>query len=285
VTSHRPPGAAHRLPGTPASRRRGVLVSLVPVGVVALVAAILVAVHAAKSEGTITGHGVIAAPSDILAKVTAVPPATLDKVGAGTLAVPPTRVTGPPLTASPLPRVLYVGAEYCPYCAAERWALIVALARFGRFAGLGQTESSPTEVFPNTATFTFHNASYASSLVSFTGKEVYSNQVTGSSYAALDSLDPADARLWRGLGNSNLPFIDIGGRYMIGGASFNPQVLQGKSQADIADALADASTAVAKGVDGTANVIAAGICDLTKGNPASVCDTPAITAGKAGLDG
>ncbi len=34
------------------------------------------------------------------------------------------------------PEVLFVGAEFCPFCAAERWPLIVALSRFGRFTAL-----------------------------------------------------------------------------------------------------------------------------------------------------
>ena len=45
-------------------------------------------------------------------------------------------VTGSPLTAKGRPEVLCVGTEYCPYCAAQSWALIVALSRFGMFTGL-----------------------------------------------------------------------------------------------------------------------------------------------------
>ena len=48
----------------------------------------------------------------------------------------PTTITGAPLTSGGKPEMLYIGAEYCPYCAAERWAMIVALSRFGTFSGL-----------------------------------------------------------------------------------------------------------------------------------------------------
>src|SRR5690348_15801045 len=34
----------------------------------------------------------------------------------------PAEIKAPALTADGKPRVLYVGAEYCPYCAAQRWA-------------------------------------------------------------------------------------------------------------------------------------------------------------------
>jgi hypothetical protein len=44
------------------------------------------------------------------------------------------------------PEVLYIGAEYCPYCGTERWSMIVALSRFGTFRGLKEIRSSPTDV-------------------------------------------------------------------------------------------------------------------------------------------
>jgi hypothetical protein len=34
--------------------------------------------------------------------------------------------------------MLYIGAEYCPYCAAERWPLVMALSKFGTFSNLPQ---------------------------------------------------------------------------------------------------------------------------------------------------
>src|SRR6202043_382420 len=55
------------------------------------------------------------------------------------------------LTASDgKPEILYVGAEYCPYCAAQRWAVVTALSHFGTFSGLGTTTSSASDVDPNT---------------------------------------------------------------------------------------------------------------------------------------
>src|SRR5438876_6623085 len=43
------------------------------------------------------------------------------------------------------PVVLYVGAQYCPFCAAERWALVLALSRFGHWAGLRPMRSTAGE--------------------------------------------------------------------------------------------------------------------------------------------
>ena len=44
--------------------------------------------------------------------------------------------SGTPLTSGGKPEVLFIGAEYCPFCGAQRWAMITALSRFGTFTGL-----------------------------------------------------------------------------------------------------------------------------------------------------
>jgi hypothetical protein len=48
------------------------------------------------------------------------------------------------------PIVLYVGGEFCPYSAAERWSPVVALSRFGAFSNLALLRSSSTDMFPDT---------------------------------------------------------------------------------------------------------------------------------------
>ena len=69
----------------------------------------------------------------------------------------------------------------------------------------------------------------------------------------------------------SIPFVDFGNKYMIVGASYTPQVLAGLSWSTIATDLNNPSSAVAKGVDGTANYITAAICKLTNNQPASAC--------------
>ena len=68
----------------------------------------------------------------------------------------------PPLTSRGRAEVVYVGSEFCPYCAAVRWSLVVALSRFGTFSHLGQTRSSSSEAFPGLQSFSFDGASYQS---------------------------------------------------------------------------------------------------------------------------
>ena len=61
--------------------------------------------------------------------------------------------------------ILFVGAEFCPYCAAQRWPLIIALSRFGTFSGLQTTTSSSSIEYPNTITFTFRSATFTSQYI------------------------------------------------------------------------------------------------------------------------
>src|SRR5688572_33391144 len=70
------------------------------------------------------------AAAAIITTLTSVPPAILDQVGAGSAEVLPKPITGQQvLTEAGKPLVLYVGAEYCPFCAAQRWPMVVALSR------------------------------------------------------------------------------------------------------------------------------------------------------------
>lgn len=267
-----------------AARRRRLTTVLAPVVVVIAVLAVFVAVKVAGgSSGPKSGIKAAAAAQSVAGAVTAVPAAVLDQIGTGDLTTPPTALTGAPLTVNGKPRVLFVGAEWCPYCAAERWSLVIALSRFGTVSGLGEVSSSPSDVFPNTAALTLHGASYSSQYLSLTAKEIFSNQVSGGSYQPLDTLDAADQALFASVGKNSFPFIDIGGKYLISGASYDPGVLKGKTQAQIAAALSDPSSPIAKAVDGSANMITAALCKLTGNQPASVCTAPGVTAAAAGL--
>jgi hypothetical protein len=271
--------------GARAARRRRLFAVFGPIVTVLLVVAVFVAAKASTGAASPkSGQSASAADAAVITQVTSVPAAVLDTVGTGTVTAVPKPISGPALTQNGQPRILYVGAEYCPYCAAERWAVVVALARFGTFANLGQTASSPSDVYPNTATLTFHGATYTSTYLSFTGKETSSNQAVNGGYAPLDTLSAADQALVNKYDpNGSIPFIDIGGKYLISGASYDPAVLQGKTQAQIAAALSDPNSAIAKSIDGTANLITAAVCASTGGRPAAVCSAPGVTAAAATL--
>jgi hypothetical protein len=258
-----------------AARRRRLSAVAAAVAVVLVATGLLIArtvVGGSSSTAATTG-----ADPGVIAAVTHVPTAVLNTVGAGQGAAGPTGLAGAPaLTQAGKPQIVYLGAEYCPYCAAERWAVVQALSRFGTFTGLGQTRSAAGDIYPNTATLSFHGSTYSSAYLVFDGYEQQSNQRQGSSYAPLDPV-PADvAQLAATYGQGGIPFVDLGGKAVISGAGYSPSLLAGKSQAQIAAALSDASSPIAKAVLGEANRITATLCTLTGGQPGQVCQTPAV---------
>lgn len=260
--------------------------------IVVLIVAVLVVVKVATGSGPASGKKATSASSRVVQQVSSVPASVLNAIGVGTAQTPPRAVTGPALVSGGKPEVLYVGAEYCPYCAAERWAMAVALSRFGTLHGVGEVSSSPNDVYPSTATLAFHGASLDSSLLTFIPRELQSNQVVNGQYAPLDKLTPAqnallkkyDAPPYVPSGSSgSIPFVDVGGKYLISGASYNPGVLQHKTQKQIAAALSTPASPIAKAVDGTANLIAAAICTTTGGKPGPACRSAGVTTAAAKL--
>ncbi len=232
-------------------------------------------------------NGTSALPSGVLSDVTSVSPATLAAVGSPGAVPLPVKVAGSQIlrASDGKPEIVYIGAEYCPFCAAERWALVQALSRFGTFTGLTATHSSTTDVYPDTQTFSFFGSTYTSPYLDFTPVEEQSNQPAGGGYATLQTPTPSENALLAKYDVApytaepgSIPFLDIGNRYVVVGASYTPQVLQGLSLRTIAADLNQPNSVVATAIDGTANAITAGICALTGDQPASVCNTPTIAA-------
>ncbi|HEY7136381.1 MAG TPA: DUF929 family protein [Acidimicrobiia bacterium] len=268
-------------------RARSQRTTWIVLAVVIVIGVSLVAAVVAGNSGTSKSSGSTSqpAPAALVQKVTSVPASVLDQVGAGSVTTLPKSISAPALTTpTGTPRIVYMGAEYCPYCAAERWGMLVALSRFGTFTGLRVTRSASNDVDPNTQTFSFHGSSYQSTYLSFEPVELETNQLSNGSYTKLDTPTAEQQKL---IGTYDvppnassagaIPFIDFGGKYLVSGASYDPGVLQGKSADAIATALSDPSSAVAKGAVGTANVMTAAICTLTHDQPATVCSAPAIT--------
>ena len=269
--------------------------------IIVVVAFVLIKSNGSGGSGSTASNGPTGtALTTAVNQVTTVPAATLDKVGSGSGEVTgvPVTISGsqPPLTSGGKPVMLYMGAEYCPYCAAERWSMIVALSRFGTFTGLATIHSAAkdgagnAEVYPNTPTWTFLNANYTSKYLVFQHVEMNTNIPDASNgfYTALQTPTSAQQALITkydtskydpalGSNSGSIPFIDFGNTYMIAGASYNPQLLAGKTWAQIATALKDPSNQIAKAIDGTANYITGAICALTRDQPASAC-TPAVKA-------
>jgi hypothetical protein len=232
-----------------------------------------------QGVGGPTGNSLTSA----ISKVTSVSGATLASVGTGSVSTKPATIQGnpPPLTVNGKPEMLYMGAEYCPYCAAERWSMIVALSRFGTFSGLQTMRSSATDVYANTPTWTFLNAHYTSPYLNFTTVEMQDrNKATLQTPTSAENalINKYDAPPYVPSAQAgSIPFVDFGNKYLILGASYSPQTLDGLSWTTIASDLSNPASPVAKAVDGTANYMTAALCKLTGNKPANVCTT-AITS-------
>jgi len=233
-------------------------------------------------------------PASVHKDITTVPASALDKVGVGSVpsfmasgegGQPPiTAISDKALTSNGKPEMLYIGAEYCPYCAAMRWSMAVALSRFGTFTTpLHGIHSSSTDTDPNTPTLTFYKSSYSSPYLAFTPVE---NETI--SKTLLQQPTAEQQALWQkydstGNGSVGYPFIDFGNKYVIKTPIFDPAVLAGMTWAQVASALHNPSSPVAQGALGAANLMTAAICKMTGGQPGNVCTSSAVVSASAHL--
>jgi thiol-disulfide isomerase/thioredoxin len=299
--------ARHRIAAQQAAARRArarnrlLLAAAAIIAVVAVVVAIVILKVASPSAsappgGTSSGGSGLtgAAQQAVADKMTGVPAAVFSQVGKGSATAHPNpiRPAAPPLTLAGKPEMVYIGAEFCPYCAAERWAMITALSRFGTFTGLTAIKSATRdgagtqEPFAATNTWSFLHAVYASKYLAFSPVELYTNVPDPSTggYTALQKPTPAQQELLNkydavpyipSAEKGSIPFVDYGGKYLSVGASYDPAVLQGLSWAQIATDLHNPGSAVAKGVLGAVNFMTATLCELTGNQPATAC-TPDV---------
>jgi len=266
----------------------------VTVGVVLLIIAAIIGVFFFVSrQSTAPGPAPTPVSSSVLQAVTHVDPAVLAAVGTGGTTAPQALHSQPPMKGpTGKPEFFYFGAEYCPYCAAQRWAVVVALSRFGTFSHLNQSTSSSTDVYHDTPTFTFFQSSYSSPYIDFVSVESEDRQqnplqtpTAGEQqiFSTYDAPPYVSAQSQGGI-----PFIDIANQYLVAGPGYSPQVLQGLSWQEIANDLSNQDSPVTKGIVGTANYLAAAICQATNQQPAQVCGANPIptieqSIGKAGV--
>lgn len=198
-----------------------------------------------------------------------IPSKTYDAVGAGAQSnTAPQAVSGKALTKNGKPEVLYIGAEFCPYCGMQRWALTAALSRFGTFSGLSTDVSAATDNPPNIPTMTYVHAKYTSKYLTFTAFETADRDRN-----PLQTPDAASKALFDKYNSkSTIPFIDYGGRAGYVGANFEgANYMSNVSGNTVADKLKDPNSTESQGILGTANTITAQLCQLTKQQPANVC--------------
>jgi hypothetical protein len=299
----RPGGKASAPAGRPSGSGRGVWLAWGAVGLVVVIIVALVIVKATSSNSTNTSYiATTAAPANVVQGVTTIPLSTWNKVGvtSSVQVSQPTVLPGqPPMTIDgKSPAMLYYGAEYCPYCAAERWAMAAALARFGTWSNLQITGSSLSDVYAGTHTLSFHGATLDSPYITFKGVEQYTNiPVAGeaNAYTTLQNPTKAEAAILAKYSSSkylpngstsggiSFPFVDINNSMLFSGASYDPQILAGLSWSEIASGLSDPSNPVTQAILTTGNYMSAGICQATKGQPGSVCQSSGVKAAAKAL--
>jgi hypothetical protein len=201
---------------------------------------------------------------------------TLETVGLPATVAIPTRVNPTLSTAGTNGVVSYVGAEYCPYCAIQRWGLVVALSKFGTFTNLDHENfSSSSDAYPHLASWSFVGAKFTSKYFRFEPVELSSDKRTPSGgYEPLEKMtEPQRVAYDKFNPQGELPFVDFGNHYMTLGASSSPSVLEGLSPSAIGQQLNSPKSRVALAVDGSANYFIAALCSMAQGDAPAICSS------------
>ena len=279
------------------TRRRRNQWAAIAVGAVVALVAVVVAIGASTGGSGSKFTPRTAASAALVSHLATVPTSTL----AGALPAveassnpltPALSLTGAPLRANGKPEVLFIGAEYCPICATERWALVTALSKFGTFTDLGQIRSANRD--GDIATLDFYASHYSSPYLTFTPVEVDTNQPTGpSSYKPLQTLTAAQQSLWEStlakFGQSRgFPFIDIGGKYFFYTSQINPSTLSGLNWTQISNDVGNNNSPIGAAIDASSGALVKYLCGITGGKPAATCsavagaNAPVATTGTGG---
>ena len=256
-------------------------------GIIIVLAAVALILYASTSThaASLSAYDNAIAPPSILSALH-VSESVSSQVGIGSAGNFPARKNASILLADGKPEVLYIGAEYCPYCATERWPMIIALMRFGNFTGLRLMTSSSSDAFPSTPTFTFYNSTYSSNYVTFVSVETTTNKLVNGTYPTLQTPNNSQGKVFSTFdvptqncpNGGCIPFISYANRSVQIGVNYDPTLLQNMNWSQIARSLSNSSSAQAQGIVGSANLITAEICSIDNNTPSSVCSQPYVAA-------
>ncbi|GAC1471827.1 MAG: hypothetical protein PVSMB7_23940 [Chloroflexota bacterium] len=188
------------------------------------------------------------------------------------VASPPTgsfNHVGPPLYHGSKPELLFIGAQYCPHCAGQRWAIVKALDQFGTFSHVSSSSNDDGSI----PTFDLHNATYSSRYVNFVHRDVEDRE-----HNPLDTLSSDEQALFSQYDASGgIPLVLVGGYGLIGDG-YDLSLIQGKPFGTVQHALVNGATSnpLVPAINAEANSITAFICHSDGMRPHAVCDRPAI---------
>lgn len=302
VSSKKPP-VSKKAPAKARGGRPAGLFTWLAVGLVVVVVAALVIIKLTGGSSTPNGKaGYQATSQTIVNELTQVPTSVFNTVGVTTPVAPvtpPQAIKGQPAlngksaAGVTLPEVFYLGAEYCPYCAAQRWPTIIALGRFGTFKGLGNMSSSASD-FSGTPSFTFVKSTYTSKYLVFKPVETESNVFDSAidNWVPLQKPTKAEETLFVKYDSANfvhgytaqdklsIPFLSLGNKFLIAGASFTPAALANLTRNQIAAGLSEPANPVTQAIITSANEQTAALCVLTNSQPGNVCNSVGVSAAK-----
>jgi len=178
-----------------------------------------------------------------------------------------------PLLQGRKPVLLFIGAQYCPFCAAERWSIVKALALFGTWPTLAVGHSTAGQSgFGDVPTFDLLHATYRSPHAVFEGKDV-----ADGSGAALQSLTPDEQSLLNRYDpTGSIPMIYVDG-YVLLGSDYSPAELQGRTFAEVQGQLQQNSGATyVRDINAEANLLTAFLCKADGNEPHAACGSSVI---------
>lgn len=293
-------GVRRKIPPRPATssprRRRGIYAAAGGLAAVAIAAVALAgnlggqgAPGAAPAKGAPwrppSATGTYQLPAGAVSLVEGVPVSALiasaqAQLGRGQV-TPPEKLpaAAPKLSSGGRPEIMFICAEYWSKCAAERWALVMALSKFGTFTTLKGTTSSATAASPKTPTFSFYGATYSSKYLTLVTDELETNtDVGGGEYPLLQPPTAQEMTMMKAWDrapyttiNTSLPFAYMGGKFLLTTAQYDASAISRMSFKAAASIMSSGTGQVSRHAEAAAGYLVADFCALTRDQPARVC--------------
>ena len=209
-------------------------------------------------------------PAATLTKLQTVPISTLAAAPANRVITTPQSVNGSSLESDGKPELLFICAEFCPHCAAQRWPLYIALSKFGTFSPQpGRIHSANED--GDVPTLTFYGTTYTSPYFAFTPVEVDTNKPQGNECAPADAdagpAHPVGGHEWRYLSVRRLR-----GEKGAPRAQYLFTPLENLPFSAVAAQVGNNSSAIGADIDASAAQFISTICgSLSNRQPAAVC--------------